>query len=510
MRRFAISVLALSTAGLPQAAVAKFGISKTKITLQRVRPPELQLVGETVAIEVGSESRRIGDSELRAIHDALEDAFRDSTWFRLTDEAAGADNLVRVTVESIEARVRESVVYEDKYVKTGERREWNEKKQRWENKDVWGYRKEPVEVTKADGQVTARLELKNSLGTRSADAGDSYQNEWKGSATVASEARSEEALERYLMDRAGRRAAAVVSFTGEPLEVLLAVDGELKAGNGLAESSRFEEAQAEWSRLGLKGGKEAARLHNLGAAQEALAYRLPMNDPEHRRHLEEADRLFQQARRLDPDEKYFAPPLERIQASLDLAAAGERFFAELERSRQAKAATHKTTPARTSVPATAPAKPPPPTVRTPTVAAGPLRNGSFEAGIAPWTVEGSGTVVVEPKRGKVLELVAPSGSAAAGQRFDLDLGDWPSVQLSLDYRVLSGEPQIRIHVTYADKQGKERSSIVEVSAGEGTVGWSSWQTDITTLRPRPVRIRALRPTIEGGSVRFDNLALTLR
>jgi hypothetical protein len=514
MRRFAASALVFAAACLPTAALAKFGISKTKITLQRTRPPELQLVGETVAIEVDSDSRRVTDSELRSIRDTLEDAFRDSRSFRLIDDARDADNRVRVTVELLEARVRESVVYEEKYVKTGERREWNDKKQKWETKDVWGNRKEPVDVTKADGRVDAQVEVANALGTRSADAGESYQDEWKGSAIVPSEAHSEDALERHLMDRAGHHAAATVSFTAEPLEVLLAVDGELKAGNGLAESSRFEEALAEWSRLSLKGDKEAARLHNLGVAHEALAYRLPMNDPQHRRHLEEADRLYQQARRLDSDEKYFAPPLERIQASLSAANAGERFWAELDRSREAKAAAiHRPTPVPPPAARPAPAKPPAAPAQTKTArpaTPGPLRNGSFEAGLAPWTVDGNGTVAVEPKRGKVLELAAASGAASASQRFDLELGEWPSAQLSLEYRVLSGEPQIRIQVSYADGQGKERTSTIEISAGEGTVGWSTWETELTTLRPRPARIRGLRPLIEGGSVRFDNLALTLK
>lgn len=515
MRRFVASALVLSAACLPTAAYAKFGVSKTKITLQRTRPPELQLVGETVAIEVASDARRVSDSQLDRVRGTLEDAFRDSRSFRLIDDARGADNRVRVTVESLEARVRESVVYEEKYVKTGERQEWNDKKQKWETKDVWGYRKEPVDVTKADGRVDAQLEVTNSLGTRSADAGESYLNEWKGSATVPSEAHSEDALERHLMDQVGRHAAAAVSFTAEPLEVLLAVDGELKPGNGLAESGRFDEARAEWSRLSLKGSKEAARLHNLGVAHEALAYRLPMNDPQHRRQLEEADRLYQQARRLDPDEKYFAPPLERIQASLNAASAGERFLAELDRSREARAAAiHGPTPAPPPAARPAPAKPPAAPAQTktarPATTPGPLRNGSFEAGLAPWTVDGDGTVAVEPKRGKVLELAAASGAASASQRFDLELGEWPSAQLSLEYRVLSGEPQIRIQVSYADGQGKERTSTIEISGGEGTVGWSTWETELTTLRPRPARIRGLRPLIEGGSVRFDNLALTLK
>lgn len=521
MRRFLVNALVLSVACLPTAALAKFGVSKTKITLQRTRPPELQLVGETVAVEVGSDARHVSDSQLDSIRGDLEDAFRDSRWFRVVGDARSADNRVRVTVESLESRVRETVIYEDKYVKTGERREWNDKKQKWETKDVWGNRKEPVNVTKADGSAEARVQVTNSLGTRSANGGESYADEWKGSATVPSEARSEDALERHLMARVGKNAAAAVSFTTEPLEALLAVDGELKPGNQLAEEGRFDQALAEWSRLAFKGGKEAARLHNLGVAHEALAYRVSMDDPQYRRQLEEAARLYQEARRLDPDEKYFAPPLERIQASLEAAATGERFFAELRHSREEKAAASRkpapappppAQPAPASAKAAVRSAPPrtAPRAVTPGATPGPLRNGSFEAGLPPWTVEGGGTVAVEGKRGKVLELAAASGAASASQRFDLELGAWPSAQLSLEYRVLSGEPRIRIQVTYADGQGKERTSNLEISSGEGVVGWSRWEAELTALRPRPTRIRGLRPLIEGGSVRFDNLALTLR
>jgi hypothetical protein len=450
----------------------------------------------------------------------VEDAFRGSRWFRVIDDAKKADNLVRVTVESVEGRVRETVVYEEKYVKTGTRQEWNDKKQKWETKDVWGNRQVPVNVTKADGTADARVRVTNSLGTRSANAGESYADEWKGSTTVPSEARSEDALERHLMDRVGRNAAAAVSFTAQPLEALLAVDGELKPGNRLAEEGRFDQALAEWSRLSFKGGKEAARLHNLGVAHEGLAYSLPMDDPQHRHHLEEAARLYQQARQQDPDEKYFAPPLERIQASLEAATAGETFLAALKRSREERtASSRKPAPAipPPNQPGSGPAKAAPaapsrpaPRAPAPGVAAGPLRNGSFEGGLAPWTVDGSGTVAVEGKRGKVLELVATSGSASASQRCDLDLGAWPSAQLSLEYRVLSGDPRIHIQVIYADAQDKERTSNLEISSGEGVVGWSSWQTELTTLRPRPTRIRGLRPVIESGGVRFDNLALTLK
>jgi len=66
---------------------------------------------------------------------------------------------------------------------------------------------------------------------------------------------------------------------------------------------------------------EAARLHNVGVAQEALAYKLPMDSPDHRRHLEQAAEAYRKAHDLDRGEKYFAEPIQSVETSMVYARA---------------------------------------------------------------------------------------------------------------------------------------------------------------------------------------------
>src|SRR6185503_235780 len=190
---------------------------------------------------------------------------------------------------------------------------------KYETKDVYGNREEPVQVQTARGNVSARVEATTPAGERSASARADYNQEFKGSTRIPVEASSEESLERYLMDAVADRAAATVVTTQAPVEALLAVDGDLKDGNKLAEAGLFQEALAAWSRKPLKGDKEAARLHNIGVAHEAMAYKLLPESPEHLASLQRAAESYEKARALDPGEKYFAEPNQRIQESIGYA-----------------------------------------------------------------------------------------------------------------------------------------------------------------------------------------------
>jgi hypothetical protein len=499
MRRSWSAALALVLAAAPPAG-AKFGISKTKVTLHRSRPPEIPLLGEAVAVEVTATSRRVTDSQLAQIQGRVEDALRGWKLFSVMDTPKGAETVVRVAVEDLEARIRETVEYEEKYVKIGEHQEWNDKKKKYETKSDYGNRMEPVHLTVASGRIAARVKVDTPLGSHAADASASYDEQFKGAGKVPAEARSEESLEQYLVERAGAQAAAVVSFSPDPVEALLAVDGELKAGNRLAEAGLFQQALTEWSRRTLKGDKEAARLHNVGVAHEGLAYELPPDAPQHRAQLEQASEHYRKALALDPGEKYFAEPIRRIETSLTYAAGAasfqaerERFFAESRnRSRQARR------PA-----ATAPAK-------VPAASSGsPLRNGSFESDLSSWTLTGTGSVVREAGRGMVLEVASERAAAVLRQKVDVDVNG-ADARLSLAYRVAGGEGRMRVHVVYGDSAGKERTSTLEVTGGEGPGEWSDWTGDLAALRPRPSRVREIRVAVDAGVVRLDNLALTVR
>lgn len=547
MRRAAALALVLAAVPLVPHAWAKFGMSKTKVTLKRQRPPDAGLIGDTATVEVTTRSRRVSDRQLDRIRRRVEGAIEGRS-IRLVEK--GADNLVRVEVDDVEARVNDTVVYEDKYVQTGTKQEWNEKKKKYETKAVYGNRREPVQVKTVNGALGARVQVKTPLGEDSGDASVSYQDEFKGEVRIPAQASTETALEEYLIDSAAERAAGVVAFTADPVEALLAVDGELKDGNRLADAGLWKEALGAWERKTFKGDKEAARLHNTGVAHEALAYALPPESPEHRAALDTAADLYKKALALDPGEKYFSPPIERIQASIGYADSAKGLAADAQkwkddgarrqaaRADRTKRETTVQVPTAVAPPVTAAPKPrraasapvTTPVATTPAVpvaapvkapaqsglgssasVVAPLRNGSFESSLSPWTPSGKAAVIDSPGRGKVLQTTGAAGAAASvTQTVGVDVGSASGASLSLDYKVVGGEGQVRVFVTYDDAQGRARTSTLEVTAGDPPGAWTPWTADVAGLRPRPARVKEVRVAVESGTVLLDNVALTVR
>src|SRR5262245_18398783 len=265
MRRSALLVLATLAVGAAAPALAKFGISKTRVKLVRLKPPETRIIAESVAVEVRAAAPEVTGSHVSLVRGRLEEAIAGSRLYQLAPRARDAEALVRVTLDALSAEVRDEVEMESRYVKIGEKEVWNEKKKKYETEDVWGNRNEPVSYRVADGSVSATLEVEAENGRQSRDASASYSQRFK-SGIVASEASGEESLRRHLIGQVAGNAVALVTYAPQPVEALLAVDGELKAGNKLAEEGRFDAALAEWERKTYKGDKEAARQHNVGVA----------------------------------------------------------------------------------------------------------------------------------------------------------------------------------------------------------------------------------------------------
>lgn len=504
MRRAATILLVAATAvaGAP-AALAKFGISKTRLVLPRLRPPDSPLLAESVAVDMKADASDVAGSQLSLVRGRVEDALRASGLYRLVDRPREADAVLRVTLSDLRAEVRDEVRFETRRVKIGERQEWDDKKKKNVTKDVYGDRQEPVSWRIADGSLAGVVEVTSPDGTRTSDAGGSYHRQFKVDDGVPPEAATEESLKAFLVQASADRAIASATFAPDPVEALLAVNGELKSGNQLAEAGHFEQALEEWSRRTYKGDAEAARLHNLGVAHEALAYGLPPYTPEHRAQLEQAKDLYLKAQALDPGEKYFRDPSARIQTSLSYAASASLFVSELEQFREERS-ERKTVRTREAPPPRAEAL-------EPSSVGSPLRNGSFEPALAPWTLSGKGNVVTEAGRGRVLEVApTPQAPVQVRQAIGVDVEADREAPVSLDYKVISGEGRIRLVVAYADAAGRERTSTLEVTGGEGPGDWSHWSADVAGVRPRPSRVKEVRIAIEGGIVRLDNVALSVR
>ncbi len=529
-------------AALASSAEAKFGISKTKVTLKRTRPPEIVLVGETVTVEVAGHARAISDRQLDSIRQRVEDALAADRSRRLVK--GGADSVVHISVDDFEARVNDNVIYETHYVKTGERQEWDAKKKQNVTKDVYGNKSEPVRVRTAHGRIGAHVEAATLSGPRNADAGAAYQDEFKGEVRIPEQASSESSLEHYLVELAGQHAAATVTFSPDPVEALLASDGDLKDGNRLAQGGLWKEALGNWvDRKPFKGDKEAARMHNIGVAHEALAYALPIDGPEHRAELAQAQDFYKKALALDPGEKYFAEPMQRIEVSLQYAANAQRYTDETRQwrdkrgaARPARRAEADAPPAAAAPPAAtapvaprirpsaaAPRKDPAPVAaKAPAQvraqdglasSAGlalPLRNGSFESGLDPWTVTGKGVVASDARRGRIFQAAATTSVTTLIQPIGVDVQTSRAATLSLAYKVAAGEGQLRVLVAYDDANGRPRTSTLEVTAGDPPGDWTPWTGDLLALRPRAARLKEIRLVAEGGTVLLDNVALTVR
>ncbi len=512
MRRCALSLVAVLVLALGASeALAKFGMSKTRVFLPRTRPPAQPLIADTVLVEVKSESPEVTGSHVSIVRGRVEDALRAGGLMQVVERAKDADAILRVSLSGLRGEVRDEIRMESKYVKIGERQEWNEKKKKMETKDVWGNRDTPVSFRIADGSLSANVEIEGRGGARSADVGASYHNSFKMESGVPPEASTEESLRRHLVTETAEHVIGNVAFGADPVEALLAVNDELKNGNRLMQSGLFQEAADELSRLKFKGGTEAARIHNLGVAYEALAYKLPPFTPEHRQYLEKAKQNYLEAMRLDSGEKYFRDPPSRVDMSLSYAGSAMMIAEELALFREERQARNArpAPPARAAPPAPPKAGTPPAKPASPATALGaPLKNGSFESSLSPWRLAGSGAVLNEAGRGKVLDLPS-AASVSVEQGLDVAIPAGRAANLAFEYKVTSGEARLRVAVAYADANGKERTSNLEVTGGEGPGAWTPWSEDVSSLRPRPTRITSIRITAEGGGVRLDNVALNL-
>ncbi len=343
LMRAALAVVLLVL--LPAApSFAKFGMSKTKVVLQAPRPPELPVLAEKVFLDVRGDGD-VGRRYASEVQRRVEQAFGATDLYQLVASEREAGGRVVITLHDMRADIRDEVRTESKSVKVGTRQEWNEKKKKNETKDVYENREVPVVYVRGDGSLDGDVDVDSGGGkkrTRRLDA--RFNQVEKRDGSVSRELRSESALRDTLVEDLGRRAVATVTFHSEPLEVLLAVNGELKEGNRLAELGRWPEALSDWNRKTYKGDTEAARLHNVGVAYEALAYRLPLFDQEHKDLLQKASENYEKARQLDPDEKYFRPPPERIAVSITAARDATAIKEDLDRFRKSSRPTVQKSP----------------------------------------------------------------------------------------------------------------------------------------------------------------------
>ena len=180
------------TVALATGAQAKFGISKTKVTLKRTRPPEISLLGDTVTVEVTGRGRAASPTGSST---ASASAWRTpSPRTRRKPGARGARTAWCASAStSFEARINENVTYETQLREDG--RAPGVGRQEEEDRHQGHLRQPPGAGAPCARRAGASAPTSRSTtpsGPRTADASASYQDEFKGDVRIPEQASSED------------------------------------------------------------------------------------------------------------------------------------------------------------------------------------------------------------------------------------------------------------------------------------------------------------------------------
>jgi len=325
-RREAALLLVLGCLVVPAAQLlAKFGISKTRVTFLMHHPPAFVTPGRELRVDANSTDPRgtIWASQLKGLLD--QNLIREN--FKPTPTAP---TFLQFTVNQSEATVENQRRVESVNVHTGSHTEYDKKGNAREVEDCQFQQAEmtylvsngslsvTVQVSETKSQAVVHSQvLQPTYNAESAIAGPTRCG-GQGYGVRAGQLQSPQAILSSLIEQAAANTLRLVAGYDEPRSVLLAVDGELKPGNAQALAGNWRQALETWKGASIKEkarDTEAARQYNLGVAHEALAASAMRNNAldEANAHLNDAEQSYRQALGLDPGEKYFRDTIARLQ-----------------------------------------------------------------------------------------------------------------------------------------------------------------------------------------------------
>jgi tetratricopeptide (TPR) repeat protein len=326
MRQGRILLLILTGVLLvPAPGWCKFGISKTRARFMMHHPPAFHSPGRELRVEVNSIDLRSRSVLVPRIQQFIAQALIRENVKVVPD----AQTLLQCTVNESAASVERQRRSESVNVHTGQRTETDKN---GKSKQVEDCKYQTAEVaylvsagrlvlnvvatdTKAQTVLMTQL-LERNYRQESAVAGPT-KCRGEGYGVAAGQLQDPPSILAHLSDQAVAETVKLAAGYDEPREVLLAVDNELKPGNAQALGGDWQQALDAWTSASIrKNDTEAARQYNLGVAHEALAAVAMRNESvdEATNHLNEAEKCYSQALKLDPGEKYFRDTLGRLEA----------------------------------------------------------------------------------------------------------------------------------------------------------------------------------------------------
>ncbi len=295
-----------------------FGIrTKYSAKITTSRPPDAMLRGKSISI-TGREAANFKD---RA---ALELAIEQALSSEFTPAKGAADlnlNFAVLGYEPVSAKTYSQI--ESRNVVVGKKTTKNIFTGKPMQVDDYQMRNVSVEYWEARGQVSLQVTVRDSSGTVLDAFTPTSQFQQKVELSENRVAKTNrgtlptpQELEGGLIGKVAADIQKRYTKINETLEVPLAVDHELRVGDGLAGGGQWQEALDAWTSANLKKN-QGDKPYNMAVANEALAYKTydgSRNPDDAEAYFQKAIELYEQALKADPGEKVFRQAMDRCAA----------------------------------------------------------------------------------------------------------------------------------------------------------------------------------------------------
>ena len=303
MRRLTFLVAAIGVfIAAPGSAREGFGFTKKAVSMNRTNPPLLDIGARRV--KVAATSDRASEKDDAATLKRYIEEFVLNGAGTIAPEKEKGEIRIAVDIDRLDSNESWETRRESRTEKTGTKQEWNEKKKKYETKDVYGTVYYDVQVKVVNGSLSGTWELADKSG-KDLDGG-SINETFKQKYDEGKNSPAPSKVEDDLLKRTAKSIASRIVPTQDTVQVLVP-KGSFEDLIPLAEMNAWDRYLAGVERIPPKkdARQEAYRQYAVAVAKEGLAYATA--DPREALDLlRESLSLYESAVKNNPREEIFA------------------------------------------------------------------------------------------------------------------------------------------------------------------------------------------------------------
>lgn len=304
MRKLALLLLAAAVFTSEASAREGFGFTKKAVSLNRTNPPTLDIGARRVKITATSD-RAAEKDDAATLKRYAEELVLTGAGTVATEKDKG-DVRISLAVDRLDSNESWETEQKSRTEKTGTKQEWNEKKKKYETKDVYGTVYYTVQVKVMSASLSGSWDLADKTGkiVESGSINETFRqkySEGKGSPAPSK-------IEDDLLKRAAKSVASRIVPTQDTVSVLVP-KGSFEDLIPLAEMNAWDRylAGAEAVRPLRDPRQDAYRHYALGLAKEGMAHTMAVEEPARAIELlREAQTHYETAVKSNPREELFA------------------------------------------------------------------------------------------------------------------------------------------------------------------------------------------------------------